>query len=94
MSPLLQAAQAHFVEEEMRQLAAPKTEHEPETSPPPSLPEFIALPDESVVPSESVALESTFPSAPRTASPDWQSGVGSELFPGIIGFPAGKTHCG
>ena len=70
MSPLLQAAQAHFVEEEMRRLAAPKTEPEPETSPPPSLPEFIALPDESVVPSESVALESTFPSAPRTASPD------------------------
>jgi hypothetical protein len=68
MSPLLQAAQAHFVEEEMRQLAAPKTEHEPETSPPPSLPEFIALSDESVVPSESVALESTFPSAPRTVT--------------------------
>ena len=59
MSPLLQAAQAHFVEEEMRQLAAPKTEPAPEPSPPPSLPESIALPDESVVPSESVALEST-----------------------------------
>ena len=59
MSPLLQAAQAHFVEEEMRQLAAPKTEPEPEPSPPPSLPESIALPDESVVPSESVAPEST-----------------------------------
>ena len=38
MSPLLQAAQAHFVEEEMRKLAAPKTEPEPEPSPPPSLP--------------------------------------------------------
>jgi hypothetical protein len=61
MSPLLQAAQAHFVEEEMRQLAAPKTEPEPETSRPPSLPEFIALPDESVVPSESAAPESTTP---------------------------------
>ncbi len=60
MSPLLQAAQAHFVEEEMRQLAAPKTEPEPEPSPPPSLPESIALP-ESVVPSESVAPESTTP---------------------------------
>jgi hypothetical protein len=35
----LQAAQAHFVEEEMRQLAAPKTEPEPETSPPPSRPD-------------------------------------------------------
>ena len=61
MSPLLQAAQAHFVEEEMRQLAAPKTEPEPEPSPPPSLPESIELPDESVVPSESAALESTTP---------------------------------
>ena len=60
MSPLLAAAQAHFVEEEMRQLATPKTEPEPEPSPPPSLPESIALP-ESVVPSESVALESTTP---------------------------------
>jgi hypothetical protein len=57
MSPLLQAAQAHFVEEEMRQLAAPKTEPEPEPSPRPSLPGSIALP-ESVV---SVALESTTP---------------------------------
>ena len=57
----MQAAQAHFVEEEMRQLAAPKTEPEPEPSPSPSLPESIALPDESVVPSESVALESTTP---------------------------------
>ena len=38
MSSLLQAAQAHFVEEEMRQLAAPKTEPAPEPSPPPSLP--------------------------------------------------------
>ena len=86
MSPLLQAAQAHFVEEEMRQLAAPKTEPEPEPSPPPSLPEFIALPDESVVPSESVAPESTtrppsvqIPEAPEPApeaSPSKPPGAG------------------
>ena len=58
MSPLLQAAHAHFAEEEMRQLAAPKTEPAPEPSPPPP-PAVIALPDESVVPSESAPLEST-----------------------------------
>ena len=38
ISPLLQAAHAHFAEEEMRQLAAPKTEPAPERSPPPRLP--------------------------------------------------------
>ena len=58
MSPLLQAAQAHFVEEEMRQLAGPKTEPAPEPSAPPP-PAVIALPDESVVPSESAPPEST-----------------------------------
>ena len=58
MSPLLQAAHAHFAEEEMRQLAAPKTEPAPEPSPPPP-PAVIALPDKSVVPSESAPPEST-----------------------------------
>ncbi len=58
MSPLLQAAHAHFAEEEMRQLAAPKTKPAPEPSPPPP-PAVIALPDESVVPSESAPPEST-----------------------------------
>ena len=85
MSPLLQAAQAHFVEEEMRQLAAPKTEPEPETSPPPSLTESITLPN-SVVRSESVAPESTtrppsvqIPEAPEPApeaSPSKPPGAG------------------
>ena len=60
MSPLLQAAQAHFVEEEMRQFAAPKTEPAPEPSPPPP-PAVIALPDESAVLSESAPPESTTP---------------------------------
>jgi hypothetical protein len=85
MSPLLQAAQAHFVEEEMRQLAAPKTEPEPEPSPPPSLTESITLPN-SVVRSESVAPESTtrppsvqIPEAPEPApeaSPSKPPGAG------------------
>jgi hypothetical protein len=42
MSPLWQAAQAHFVEEEMRQLAGPKTEPAPEPSAPPP-PAVIAI---------------------------------------------------
>ena len=65
MSPLLQAAQAHFVEEEMRQLAAPKTEPEPEPSPPPSLPESIALPE--YIREAAVRIASWFPRGPSSS---------------------------
>ena len=57
MSPLLAAAQAHFVEREMKQIEAPQAA--PDPSPP--LPDVIVLPDQSVASSKPTPQEPVAP---------------------------------
>ena len=60
MSPLLAAAQAHFVEREMKQIEAPQATPEPESSSLP-LPDVIVLPDKSAASSEAAPQEAAVP---------------------------------
>jgi hypothetical protein len=63
MSPLLAAAQAHFVEREMKQIEAPQAapEPDPEPDPSPPLPDVIVLPDQSVASSKPTPQEPVAP---------------------------------
>ena len=63
ISPLLAAAQAHFVEREMKQIEAPQAapEPDPEPDPSPPLPDVIVLPDQSVASSKPTPQEPVAP---------------------------------
>ena len=83
MSPLLQAAQAHFVEEEMRQLAAPEAVDEP--PPPPPTESVIVMP--SVQIPEAPAME-TPPPEPTPESKSDPTPETKPAKPPYSGIPA------
>ena len=76
MSPLLQAAHAHFAEEEVRQLAAPQAVSEP-SSAPPQAESVVITPPPSVQIPEPPVME-TKPPEPAPEAPKAPAGIPAE----------------